>query len=271
VNYTFMTMGITVTMAQLYVQLDEFSWRLLLLRLGETAIGVAAVVVTVLLIVPLRPQRVLTTGLLLWFRALRALLDAVLERVDGGRTPLRPLVREADAAYAGLVTTADPLRRATFGRNSAQLSELLLAGAAARQYARSLAAQVDAGEDDGDGTPEPLPWQENGPLRAAAAELRGSADAIERRIETGEHGTYVRAAALVELAAEEVRPRHSGLQHALRDLTMLDGALARLAAALDMRIRDHDTTADAPPDPVDALAGGAADGGGTADSSGAAR
>jgi hypothetical protein len=39
-----------------------------------------------------------------------------------------------------------------------------------------------------------------------------------------------------------MRPRHSSVQHALRDLTMLDGALARLAAALQMDVADHDTS-----------------------------
>jgi uncharacterized membrane protein YccC len=117
INYMFMTLGITVTMSQLYVQLDEFSWSLLLLRLGETAIGVAAVIVTVLLIVPLRPQRVLTAALLGWFTALRALVNAVFDRVDGTQAPLRPLVRELDAAYAALEATAAPLRRASCCRS----------------------------------------------------------------------------------------------------------------------------------------------------------
>jgi hypothetical protein len=31
------------------------------------------------------------------------------------------------------------------------------------------------------------------------------------------------------------------LRHALRDLTLLDGALARLAAALQMNLADYDT------------------------------
>jgi hypothetical protein len=52
----------------------------------------------------------------------------------------------------------------------------------------------------------------------------------------------------VELAAGQVRPRHGSLQHALRDLTLLDGALARLAVALQMEIADYDTT------PADAVA-----------------
>ena len=235
INYMFMTMGITVTMAQLYVQFDEFSWSLLLLRLAETAIGVAAVVLTVLVIVPLRPQRVLTTGVLLWFTSLRTLVEAVLDRGAGDGTPLRPLVRDVDAAYAALVATAAPLRRATFGRNSTQLTELLVVAAAARQYARSLAAGVEVAD-------EPA-WAGNVALQAGAGQLRFSLDAIEHRLRTGEHGCYVRSAALVALALVDVRGQHSPLQHALRDLTLLDGALARLATALQMDVADHDTGA----------------------------
>jgi hypothetical protein len=88
-----------------------------------------------------------------------------------------------------------------------------------------------------------------------AEQLRASSSAIEHRIETGEHGTYVRASALVELAAGHVRPRHGYLQHALRDLTLLDGALARLAGTLQMEIRDHDTTTDDAVVDVAAVAG----------------
>ncbi|HEV7189455.1 MAG TPA: FUSC family protein, partial [Blastococcus sp.] len=239
VNYMLMTIGITVTMAQLYVQFNEFSWSLLLLRLAETAIGVAAVVVTVLVIVPLRPQRVLTTAVLLWFTALRALVEALLDGGADERVPLRPLVRDVDAAYAALEATAAPLRRATFGRNSAQLTELLSVSAAARQYARSLAAGVESAR----GASGESAWAGNASLQAAAVQLRSSLDAVEHRLRTGEHGCYVRSAALVALAIDDVRPRHSSLQHALRDLTLLDGTLARLATALQMDVAAHDTGA----------------------------
>jgi uncharacterized membrane protein YccC len=228
INYAFMTIGITVTMSQLYVQLAEFSWSLLVLRLVETVVGVGAVVLTVLVIVPLRPQRVLTTGVLLWFQKVRALVDAALDRlVDGEAGSLRTAVRELDAAYAALVATAAPLRRAQFGRNAAQLVDVLSIAGAVRLYARSLAANASPAAGDA--------------LRTAADQVRASTEAIERRIETGGGGCFVRSAALVELAAEQVRPRHGALQHALRDLTLLDGALARLAAALQMGIQDYDT------------------------------
>lgn len=235
VNYTFMVIGITVTVTQLYAQLGEFSWQLLLLRLGETAIGVAAVVVTVLVILPLRPQRVLTAGVLLWFRALTGLLDGALHRLLSGEpASLRPDVRQLDAAYAALEATAAPLRSTTFGRNAAQLSEIRAVTAAARNYARSFATQAEA--------TEPADRLDSPALRAAARQLRGSIAAIDRRIATGKDGSYTRASALLEVAARPLAPGDTPARLALRDLTLLDGSLARLAAALQMELRDHDTT-----------------------------
>ena len=208
-NYMFLVVAITVTISQLYVQIDEFSWQLLLLRLAETAIGSAAVVVTVLFILPLHPQRVLTTGLLLWVTALRQLLDAVFGRFDGEHEPLRPLIRAVDAAYAGLVATAAPLRWTTFGHRSSQLIEVLAVTSAVRQYARSLAALVERAEADG----EVLPWADDAPLRPAAKQLRTSVDAIARHLDTGENGRYVRSAALVAPSLDGLRRQPSRFSH----------------------------------------------------------
>jgi uncharacterized membrane protein YccC len=233
----FMTMAITVMIAQLYVQLGEFSWRILLTRLAETAIGVVAVIIAVLFVVPLRPRRVLTTGILLWVRALRALLDAVLDGLSGKREPLRPLVREVDAAYAALVTTATSLRPVTFGRTPSQIAEILAVSAAARQYTRSLAALIEDAEPATYGPPA----GDDAPLRAAAEQLRSSLQAIEDRLATGDNGEYVRSASLIALALDNLRRHRSPAVVELQDLTGLDGALARLATILQMRVTDHDT------------------------------
>ncbi len=232
VNYTFMVIGITMMLSLLYYQLGEFSWHLLVLRLGETAVGVGAVVFTVLVVLPLRPQRVLTTAVLLWFRSVSTLLDASLDRLLGGEPRnLRPAIREVDASWAALEATAQPLRHATFGRNSSQLAEIRAVSSATRFYLRSMAEAVRAVETPV--VPE---------LRPATRDLRASAAAIENRIETGQQGVYMRAAALVDDAARaQPAAADPALRLALRDLTMLDGALARLARALDMQIRDHDT------------------------------
>jgi hypothetical protein len=237
VSYLFTTIGITVMVSQLYDQLGGFSWQVLLLRLTETGIGVGCVVVTVLVIVPLHPRRVLVTGVLAWFQALNGLVDAVLGRIDGKRDPLRPLVREVDAAYAGLVATATALRPVTFARTSTQITQILAVSSAARQYARSLAAVVNHAEAAGTGLPGVGPPS----LRAAAGQLRTALKAIERRLATGEHGRYVRSSSLLALALDNLRRRHSPLSNALEDLTLLDGALAGLAATLRMEVTDHDT------------------------------
>ena len=232
VNYTFMAIGITVTLSQLYAQLGEFSWNLLVLRLVETAIGVGAVIVTVLLVVPLRPQRVLTTGVLLWFRSLSTLVNGGLDRMLGGRDEsLRADVRAVDASYAALESVAMPLRRATYGRNSAQLTEIRSVSSAARNHARSFAVGVESAT---------IPASPR--LDAAAAQLRDSMATIEGRIETGQHATYTRSGALLELAARETAADNIPAQRTLSDLTLLDGALARLAVALQMAVADYDTT-----------------------------
>ena len=232
INYTFLTIGITVVIAQLYVHLGDFGWPVLLSRLGETAVGAAAVILTVVFIVPLRPQRVLTTAVLQWMRALRTLLDATLDHIDGGREPLQPLVRRADAAYAALVTTAKALRG--FGQASNQITQLLALATATRQYARSLVGWLEDAE-------VPLPIVDSPALRAASDQLRASLQAFEDRLTTGEHGTYVRSASLLVPVLDDLRHRPSPLADAVGDLTLLDGALAGLATALRMDVADHDT------------------------------
>ncbi|HZD96854.1 MAG TPA: FUSC family protein, partial [Micromonosporaceae bacterium] len=245
VNYTFMAIGITVTLSQLYAQLGEFSWHLLVLRLVETAIGVGAVIVTVLLVVPLRPQRVLTTGVLLWFRSLSTLINGGLDRMLGGRDhSLRADVRAVDASYAALESVATPLRRATYGRNSAQLAEIRTVSSAARAHARSFAVGVESTK---------IPRSPR--IDAAAAQLRDSIASIDGRIETGRHATYTRSGALLELAARETAADNVLAQRTLRDLTLLDGALARLALALQMTVIDYDTTPESGDDLTLAAAG----------------
>jgi uncharacterized membrane protein YccC len=232
VNYTFMVIGITVTLSQLYAQLGEFSWHLLVLRLGETAIGVGAVVVTVVVVLPLRPQRVLTTGVLLWFRSLSVLMNDALDKLLGGdRATLRPEIRDLDASYAALEATTAPLRRGTFGRNSAQLTEITSVSSAARNYARSFAVGAETAR---------VP--DTARLETAADQLRASMAAIDHRISTGDHDTYTRSAALVELAMRDITADDRHTPIVLRDLQLLDGALARLATALQMSVVDYDTT-----------------------------
>lgn len=235
INYMFMVIGITVTMSQLYVQLGEFSWHLLTLRLAETAIGVGAVVITVLFVVPLRSQRVIRMGVLDYFERLEAVVAAAVEALDGTGSAVsnRSEVRQLDAAHHALLTTAAPLRIGTFGANSVQLTRMLAISTAARYYARNLATGVSHWS----GQPRPES------LNRATDELLGSMAALHQRIEHGEVSAYVRSAALFEVVSEDLeeQPASFDAQLLLRDFTLLDAAMARLAQALDMPVRDHDT------------------------------
>ena len=252
VNYMFMTIGITVTMSQLYVQFGEFSWSLLLLRLAETAIGVAAVVVTVLVIVPLRPQRVLTTAVLLLVHGAAGARRGGARAGGGG----------AAAAAAARPRRRRRLRRARGHRGAAAAGhvrpQLRAADRAAVGRRRRPAVRPVARRRRG-GRRGRSPTRRHGPATApcgrAADQLRSSLDAVEHRLRTGERGSYVRSAALVALALDDVRAQAPSLQHALRDLTLLDGALARLATALQMEVADHDTGTGPRPAPAAPTAG----------------
>src|SRR5690606_2103339 len=75
ISYAFMVIGITVMISQLYVQLNEFSNSLLLLRLEETAIGAGVTALTVAFVVPIRMRHVVAV-------ATREHLLALLEVVE---------------------------------------------------------------------------------------------------------------------------------------------------------------------------------------------
>ena len=191
---------------------------------------------TVLLVAPLRPQRVLRAGILTYFEELQTLtarsVGAVTdERLDlSAKALIRADVRRLDAAYHAFITTARPLRAGTFGRNSLQLMKLLAVSTALRAYARNLANGV-------------LLWSAtdcpHGALRLATAELTSSMEAIRARIEREEPGVYTRSSALFDVVDQQLTAFDD---HAvMRDFTMLDAALARLALALEMTVRDHDT------------------------------
>ena len=234
VNYTFMVIGITMMLSLLYYQLGEFSWHLLVLRLGETAVGVGAVVVTVLVVFPLRPQRVLTAGVLLWFRSLSALLDAALDRLSGGRPHATCARRSATSTRRG-PRSRRPRSRCGTPPSVASPPNWPRSGRSARRRGSTRAR-----------------W----PTPSAASRRPSDPSCVPPRRTCGRPPQPSRSGSRPDSTASTCAPGRSSTTRpapcrppldpsvalALRDLTMLDGALARLAAALDMQVRDHDTT-----------------------------
>jgi len=165
-----------------------------------------------------------------YFRALRTVVLAALQRLlePGAAPPTRADVRALDAAYASLNVTAKPLQRGMLGRYTGPVVDLLAVAGACRNYARTLTIGVHHWPAIADA--------DRSALTAAVEEMRSSMTAIETRLRDGGRRGYVRSAGLFQPLSD-----HIDSPRVLRDLMLLDAALAKLADGLGMAVTDHDT------------------------------
>jgi hypothetical protein len=269
VNYTFMTIGITVMVSQLYVELAEFSNSLLVLRLEETAIGAGVAMATAALVLPLRVGRVARVAARQQLTSLADLIDRCLDRLadpssaEGSDLELRAAARRVDMAYQALVATVRPMRTPLFGRVAARIAGIMATAVAARHYARNLL--LDASTRYPELTPQAAA-ELAGARRQLAESISVIATALTPAVPESTGGTvgnsvphdgadrragtrgprtprYVRSASLFEHVADTLpeealasRPRL-----ALRDLQLLDGALAEAARWAGVPVTDLDT------------------------------
>ncbi len=252
INYSFMTIGITVTVAQLYLQLNEFSNSLLLVRLEETALGAAITMITVALVFPLRTRRVLQVAMRAEVAAVAELVDHATEQLVG-TTPvgdtsanlLRNDAREVDAAHQTMIATVQPLRRNLFGEVDELLGSALRMAAGARNYGRNLVADMAEADRLDDASRRDI--------GDASATLSSSLDVLISSFNGPRDGIYTRSSSLyddVERRLEERAPRFGPTQLAIRDLKLIDSAMADLAELMGLRIADYDTaTLSAQPSP----------------------
>ncbi len=240
INYAFMVIGITVMISQLYVQLNEFSNSLLLLRLEETALGAGVAIAVVMLVLPLRTRRVLRIAVRDHVQAVARLAghatDHLLGRDHGTETTLRSDARAVDAAYQALTATAQPLRRNLFGTMEEDASRTVRLASAARNYSRNLVADTErAGLADACTRLD---------IELASATLRESLDVVADALTGSRDATYTRSSALFDRAERRLEQRSSTVgpdQLAIRDLKLIDGTMARAAEYLGLRIADYDT------------------------------
>jgi uncharacterized membrane protein YgaE (UPF0421/DUF939 family) len=254
VNYTFMTIGITVMVSQLYVELGEFSNSLLLLRLEETAIGAGVAMATVLLVLPLRISRVARVAAREELTALGDLIDRSLDRLadpvsgHGSDLELRAAARRVDTAHQALVATVWPLRTPVLGRLATRIRGFLATTTAARHYARNLLLDSSTRYADLDAAAV-------AELAAARQQIAGSIGSITAALDpaaldpaapdavTSPAREYVRSASRFAHVANSL-PSPSPASRpwlALRDLQLLDGALAEAARWADVPVTDLDT------------------------------
>jgi uncharacterized membrane protein YccC len=258
INYTFMTIGITVMVSQLYVELDEFSNSLLLLRLGETAVGAGVAILTVLLVLPLHVGRVARVAARQQLEALADLADRCLDRLAdpastaGSDLELRAAARRVDVAYHALVATVWPMRTPLFGSLAAWVAGFMTTAVAARHYASNLVLDASTRYAD-------LDARALGALAAARAQLADSVGSVTAALAHGSADgdgasrpgslargpalSYVRSASLFARVADGLpgEPLTSRPQLALRDAQLLDGALAEAARWAGVPVTDLDT------------------------------
>lgn len=251
ISYAFMVIAITVMVSQLYVQLDEFSNSLLVLRLEETALGAGIAAVTVLCVVPLRTGRVARVAAREYLQAVRAAIElATLRLLEPERdTELRAAARSVDAAYQALLTTIVPIQLPFTGGGDNQREQYLHSISASRHYVRNLLTDTDTM------TSTWLTQQNRSDLITAADTMADSVAELVGALQEHDANqrTYTRSAALFDLVVTDLETSDltTRPQLALRDFQLLDGAMATLAQTRGLTVRALDTAATTTPEPAD--------------------
>ncbi|WP_105566923.1 FUSC family protein [Microbacterium halophytorum] len=236
VSYAVFTCALTVVIALLYMQLAQFSEDLLALRLLETVIGAAVAVLTVVLVLPLRTGRVVRVATREFLDALGELIGpAVLRlRATGYDEQLLSATRKLDAAFQTLEASTAPSRALIRvpGSLGGENQHWWAAANAAHSHARNLVADTRR-------VPR-ISGEADEALADAAQVMLSSINELARAL--GEHPTsraYTRTASRFERVAASLGDgdRVTLRQLALRDLQLVDGALASLALAAGVEVR----------------------------------
>lgn len=239
ISYAFMVVGITIMVAQLYVQLNEFSNQMLVLRLEETALGAATAAATILCVLPLRTGRVARVASRQFLEALGALIDRSVHCATHPDEPVNvaEAARTLDSAYQSLTTTVTSMRTPFSRAPTSPREQFLTSAGAARHYARNLVAdRVDLSSC------APTTMRA---VQAANGQLRSSLDALVDALQGGRRrpsATFVRAASMFARASADAGGDQAA-PHQLffRDLELIDGALATMATVLQTPVTALDT------------------------------
>jgi uncharacterized membrane protein YccC len=240
-DYAFLVIGITVMVSQLYVEIGDFSDALLVQRLEETAIGAAAAAAVVLVVLPLHASRVARVALRDYLAAMASLLRHAYGALGGAgdAASLPGDTRVLTTAYQSLAPTIQSMRRVQAGGQSQRAGTAVAAARSARHYALNLVRDIPpSGVADADTDTDTATLLDQG-----CRTLQGSMTALQSAADGSHAGIYTRSASLFDLIEQQLAAGGSNAGHgylALRDLRLIDGALAELAGALGMDITSYD-------------------------------
>jgi hypothetical protein len=192
----------------------------------------------VLAVLPLHASRVARVALRGYLAAMASLLRHAYAALGGAEDAalLPGDTRALNAAYQALAATIQPMRRVQAGGQSERAGTAMAAATAARHYALNLIRDIP---------PAAAPDADTAALLDRGCQnLQASLTGLQSAV-AGPHGiTYTRSASLFDLVEQRLAAPGSngGKAHlALRDLRLIDGALAELAGALGMDITSYDT------------------------------
>ena len=240
-DYAFLVIGITVMVSQLYTELGDFSTALLVQRLEETAIGAAVAAAVVLVVLPLHASRVARVALRGYLAAMASLLrhtcaafggqeDAALRQDD---------TRALNTAYQALATSIQSMRRIQAGGQSQRAGATIVAATSARRYALNLVRDIPP-------TAVPIAVPDAGTaalLNRGGQTLEASLTSLQSALAGPGGYTYTRSASLFDVIEQRLVASGGGSsdgQLALRDLRLIDGALAELAIAMGLHVISYD-------------------------------
>ncbi|MGW0293513.1 FUSC family protein [Streptomyces tuirus] len=234
-SYTLMSFFVTAMLGLLYTLLHTYSPDVLVLRIAETALGVACGVVAAALVLPVRTDRRTNELLGTVLERLAEVTEAAVGQLSGGpAAELLDKARDLDQALADLRAATQPLTHPVTPlrtrRDTARYVVALLETCA--YHARTLAA-----------TAELLPTH---PSIAADPRLRGAAGRTVRNIRTiaarvaDEHaGAQVEVGPSIAslLGSDAGEPRYGRItDRVLRHLERLDEAVMGLARPLGVPV-----------------------------------
>jgi uncharacterized membrane protein YccC len=249
-SYSFLVIGLTVMVSQLYAEFGDFSSALLVQRLEETAVGAAAAAVVVLAVLPLHASRVARVALRSYLAAMASLLRHAYAALGGAQDAalVQGDTRALNAAYYALASTIQSMRPVQAVGRSERAGTAMAAATAARHYALNLIRDIP---------PAAAPDPSTATLLDRGCQtLQASLTALQSAVADPHGSTYTRSASLFDLVEQRLAPPGSKggkADLALRDLRLIDGALAELATALGMDITSYDTGPAGDPAPSAAL------------------
>jgi uncharacterized membrane protein YccC len=236
-DYAFFAIGITVMVSQLYAELGDFSNSLLVERLEETAIGAAVAAVVVVAVLPLHASRVARVALRGYLAAMASLLRRAYAALGGEENAalLQDDTRALDTAYRALASSIQSMRRIQAGGQSQWAGATIVAVTSARHYALNLVRDIP---------PAAVPDADTAALLSRGCQtLQASLTCLQSAVAGPGSCTYTRSASLFDLIEQRLAAPGSGSGDghlALRDLRLIDGALAELAGALGLHVTSYD-------------------------------